>query len=63
MPAKSTKRSYRTWILFSFSDYFQEFVAAGEPSKKGAASGESKMKTIEESRYVVFRLVKMVWYR
>ena len=55
MPVKSTKWSCKTWILFSFSGYVQEFWAGSKPCKKAAASGESKMKRIG---YVVFRLVK-----
>lgn len=54
MPAKATKWGYKIQTLVSFSGYVQKLRV----KKNGAAPGESKIKRIEESGYVVFRLVK-----
>ena len=54
MPAKATKWGYKILTLVSFSGYVQKLRV----KRNGAAPGESKIKRIEESGYVVFRLVQ-----
>ena len=54
MPVKATKWGYKIQTLVSFSGYVQKLRI----KKNGAAPGESKIKRIEESGYVIFRFVK-----
>ena len=54
MPAKATKWGYKILTLVSFSGYVQKLRV----KRNGAAPGESKIKRIEESGYVIFRFVK-----
>ena len=54
MPVKATKWGYKIQTLVSFSGFVQKLRI----KKNGAAPGESKIKRIEESGYVIFRFVK-----